>query len=365
MSRNLQRYHRQMLLADIGETGQRRLGESTAFVLGCGALGSVSAELLARAGVGHLIVADRDFVELTNLQRQTLFDEQDVIDAMPKAEAARRRLARVNSEVTVTAVVDDINAGNLARYAADADIVVDGLDNFDTRYLANDWAVKYGRPYIYGGAVATSGIVFTVLPRTQAGDAPWEQGGSGSSATPCLRCLFEEPPPPGSQPTCDTAGVLGSATMIVAAHQAAEALKVLSGNHHRVSRTLLTVDLWSNDVVALQVGNAAGESDCICCGQRRFEFLDEGRGAGAITLCGRDAVQITDGQRDRHIDLQALAGRLQLHAQVHSSEHLLRARLHDSEGAYTLSVFRDGRAIIHGTSDAAVARGLYARYVGN
>jgi molybdopterin-synthase adenylyltransferase len=365
MDQRFNRYHRQMLVSDIGQSGQQRLAGSTVLLLGCGALGSVSAELLARAGVGHLIIADRDFVELTNLQRQLLFDEQDVTEAMPKAEAARRRIARINSSVRVTAVVDDVNAGNIDRHARDADIIVDGLDNFQTRYLANDWAVKHGVPYIYGGAVATSGIVFAVLPHTPEGAASWETGADGSLATPCLRCLFEEPPAPGSQPTCDTVGVLGPVTAIVAAWQSAEALKVLTGNFARVSRTLNTIDLWSGEVAQLAVGQAAAAGDCICCGQRRFEFLDEGRGTGTASLCGRDAVQLTEGQRDLDMDLDALAVRMRPHADVRVSRYMLRAQLGDAGGAYTLSVFPDGRAIVHGTSDPAVARGIYARYIGN
>ncbi len=365
MEQGFTRYHRQMLVSGIGEPGQTRLAGSTVLLLGCGALGSVSAELLARAGVGHLIIADRDFVELTNLQRQLLFDEEDVAEAMPKAEAARRRISRINSSVRVTAIVDDVNAGNIDRYAREADVIVDGLDNFETRYLANDWAVKQGMPYVYGGAVATSGIVFTVLPHTPGGTAEWEGGENGSLATPCLRCLFAEPPAPGSQPTCDTVGVLGPVTAIVAAWQSGEALKVLTGNFARVSRTLNTIDLWTGEVAQLAVSQAAAAGDCICCRQRRFEFLDEGRGTATASLCGRDAVQLTDGQSELRLDLDALAARLRPHAEVRVSPYMLRAQLGDGAGAYTLSIFPDGRAIVHGTSDPATARGLYARYIGN
>ena len=207
MSQDLARYSRQMLLPDIGDDGQRRLLNSTAMVLGCGALGCVVADMLARAGVGHLVIVDRDFIELSNLQRQVLFDENDVADAIPKAEAAKRRIARVNSGVQVTAIVDDINHTNIERYATGVDVFVDGLDNIETRYLANDLAVKSGRPYVYGAAVGTTGMAFTVLPHT-SGYAPWETTDAGSLATPCFRCLFEEAPPPGSSATCETVGVI-------------------------------------------------------------------------------------------------------------------------------------------------------------
>src|SRR3970040_815753 len=195
MSEPLSRYHRQMLLPGFGEEGQRKLLASTALVLGCGALGTVIADLLSRAGVGHLVIVDRDRIELTNLQRQVLFDEQDVADAIPKAEAARRRIARTNSEVRVTAIVDDLNHRNIERYAEGADVLVDALDTFSTRYLANDLAVKHGIPYIYGGAVGTVGAAVAILPHTRGRKAAGETGPGGTSATPCLRCLFEEAPP--------------------------------------------------------------------------------------------------------------------------------------------------------------------------
>ena len=213
---DLSRYHRQILLAGFGEAGQRKLAESTAAVIGCGALGTAIADTLARAGVGRLVLIDRDFVELTNLQRQVLYDEHDARDALPKAEAARARLQRINSQVAVTAVVDDVHAANVERLTAGADVLLDGVDNFETRYLVNDCAVKHGIPYIYGGAVGTVGAAFAILPHTLHGDAGWEGGSAGGHATPCLRCLFEEAPPAGTAATCDTVGVLGPAATIVA-----------------------------------------------------------------------------------------------------------------------------------------------------
>lgn len=364
MSEDLARYHRQMLLPGFGDDGQRRLLGSTAMVFGCGALGCVVADMLARAGVGHLVIADRDFIELTNLQRQVLFDEADVADGIPKAEAAKRRIAKINAQVRVTAIVDDINHTNIERYANGADVFVDGLDNFETRYLANDLAVKSGRPYVYGAAVGTTGMAFTVLPHT-AGDTPWQTHESGNLATPCFRCLFEEAPPPGSSATCDTAGVIGPAVAIIANFQAAETLKILTGNFEYVSRTLLNLDLWTNEILQLKVTNAYEKSDCPCCKQRRFEYLEGVLGSSAASLCGRDAVQLRHRQQAEGVDLDALAVRLGKHGQVTVNEFMLRTLITESDKGYEISLFRDGRAIVKGTDDPSIARGIYAKYVGS
>ena len=364
MSDAQSRYHRQALLPCFGEEGQRRLGASTALILGCGALGSMAAELLARAGVGHLVIVDRDFVEITNLQRQVLFDERDVENAIPKAEAARSRLARINSTVRVTAIIDDLNHGNIARHASGADIFVDGLDNFETRYLANDYAVRHGIPYMYGGAVGTVGAAFAILPHTPDGDAPWERDTAGNRATPCLRCLFEEAPPPGTTPTCDTVGVLASAVTTVASFQVAETLKALTGNFDRICRTLLNIDLWTNTVMQLKVAGVHERGDCPCCKQGRFDYLDGTLGSGATTLCGRDAVQLTHRQDPVGLDLDRVAARLREHGNVTASQYMLRASIADGGNAYTLSLFPDGRAIVHGTDEPNVARGVFAKYVG-
>jgi molybdopterin-synthase adenylyltransferase len=361
----LARYHRQMLLPGFGERGQRRLLGATALVLGCGALGSAAADMLARAGVGHLRIVDRDFIELTNLQRQVLFDEQDVAEAIPKAEAARRRIARINSGVEVTAIVDDVNHGNIARFADGTDVLVDGLDNFETRYLANDCAVKHGIPYIYGGAVGTAGMAYAILPHTAAGAAPWETLPGGSRATPCLRCLFEHPPPPGESATCDTVGVIGPAVAIIANFQAAEALKILSGNFERVCPTMLSIDLWANSALHLKVARARDEGDCPCCKRRDFEFLDGKAGSSATALCGRDAVQLRHRQHPGAVDLGEVAGRLRRHGAVVANEFMVRAEIREGSQVYELTLFADGRAIVKGTAEAGVARGVYARYVGS
>ena len=364
MSEDLSRYHRQMILPGIGEDGQQRLLGSTACVVGCGALGSVIADLLARAGVGHLVIIDRDFIEMTNLQRQTLFDEQDVAEAVPKAEAARRRLKKINSDVRVTAIVDDLNRTNIERYASDADVIVDGLDNFEGRYLVNDFCVKHGIAYVYGGAVGTVGAAFAILPHTPGGGAPWETLPDGSRAGPCLRCLFEEEPAPGTMPTCDTAGILASAAVTVASFEVAETLKVLTGNYAQVSPTLLNVDLWNSSMSELRVAGAYEHGDCPCCKHGRFEYLEGSRGTGAATLCGRDAVQLTHRQGATALDLPAIAERLRPHGEVRTNRFMLRASLTDNGMPYTLSLFPDGRAIVHGTDEAAVARGVYAKFIG-
>ena len=357
------RYHRQMLLPEWGAGGQQRLQQSTVALLGCGALGAMSANLLARAGVGHLIVADRDFVELTNLQRQVLFDESDVRNATPKAEAAKARLRQINSDITVTARVDDINHDNIATIVADADLLVDGLDNFETRYLANDLAVKRGIPYVYGGAVGTSGMAYVVLPHTEQGDAPWEM--PEGHATPCLRCLFEEAPPPGAGATCDTAGVLGPLISLIASFQVTEALKILSGNFKRCATTLLNVDLWSNDIMQLDVSNAREDGDCPCCKQRRYEYLEGKLGSEAAVLCGRDAVQLRTKRGAEAIDFDVLAARLRPHGSVSVNEYLLRATLNEDGEPRELTVFADGRAIVKGTDEPSAARALFAKYVGH
>lgn len=377
---DVSRYHRQMLLPGFGEAGQRRLANASVLIVGSGALGSVSAELLCRAGVGRLVLVDRDVVEPTNLQRQVLFDEADAEAATPKAEAARRRLAAINSEIRVEAHVSDLdhrNAEALAGIGPDADgppvdVVVDGTDNFATRFLVNDLCCKHGLPYCYGGAVGTTGSAMCILPRTADGSAPWENVDDGEQpadlATPDLTCLLPEPPPPGRGPTCDTAGVLGPAVGMVANFQAAQCLKMLLGCWRDVERRMLQLDLWRNTLRLVDVSRFA--QDAIDPADRAYPHL-EGRHAERTTsLCGRNAVQIA--RRDRNVgrgdastvDLQALAHRLASQGPVKHNPSLLRALIHEGEERYELSVFPDGRAIIRGTTDPARARSLYARYVG-
>ena len=369
MTENLDRYHRQMLLPGFGDDGQKRLLASKALVVGCGALGTVAANLLARAGVGHLVIVDRDFIEMTNLQRQVLFDEPDVEQAIPKAEAARRKIGEINSDVTVTAVVDDLNHTNIERLADGCDVIVDGLDNFETRFVVNDAAVKLGIPYVYGGAVGTVGMQFTVLPHTPGSDSPWEAeaggGGGGGGAGPCVRCIFEQAPPPGMNPTCDTAGVLGPVASIVASYEAAEALKVLTGNFEAVNRTLLHVDTWHNVVKQFKVARAYDAGECTCCKKREFEFLAGKLGSSTTTLCGRNAVQLQHKTNGQKLDFGEIARRLEKHGSVTANKFMLRADIVDNGEAYELTLFTDGRAIVKGTKEATVARGIYAKFVGS
>ena len=371
-NQDLARYHRQILLPGLGEEGQRKLLNSKVFVVGCGALGTVIANMLARAGVGHLVIADRDFIELTNLQRQVLFDEQDVLDAIPKAEAAKRKIAKINSQVTVTAVVDDVNHSNVEKLASGCDVIVDGVDNFETRFLVNDCAVKLGIPYVYGGAVGTVGMAYAILPHTPESDTPdsnspesrssWEQAGK---ATPCLRCIFEQAPPPGMNPTCDTAGVLGPVVSIVANYQVVETIKILTGNWQAICPTLLNIDVWSNTIKQFKVAKAYDVSDCQCCKKRDFEFLAGKFSAATTTLCGRNAVQLTQrlsaGQK---MDFSDIATRLRPHGKVTVNQFMLRADIQDNGDAYELTLFTDGRAIVKGTHEANTAKSVYAKYVG-
>lgn len=366
------RYHRQTLLPWIGESGQAKLRSSHALVVGCGALGTCLVDALARAGVGALTIVDRDVVEITNLQRQVLFDESDVEQGMPKAEAAKLKVGRVNREVKVNAHVDDFNHRNAASFAQGVDIIMDGLDNFETRYLLNDLAVSRGLPYVYGGAVGTSGVSFAVLPHPFSGrdrQAPrpsavrWDE----PQSTPCLRCVFPEAPPPGVSPTCDTAGVLGPIVSIIAAWQAAQALKILTGNVQAIDRFMLSVDLWSNDVRRFDVSQARNP-DCPCCGRGEFPYLMGEAGSAATALCGRNAVQITPGSSGGGLDLGEIARRLKPHGAFAQTRFLLRGTLDaekDENGEpIELTVFPNGRAIVKGTHEIDQARSIYAKYVG-
>jgi adenylyltransferase/sulfurtransferase len=354
MMADLDRYHRQILLPGIGEAGQRRLLASHALVVGCGALGSMVADTLVRAGVGTLSLVDRDTVELTNLQRQVLFDESDVAARLPKAEAAKSKIARVNSGITVHAHVDDFNHGNAERYADGADVILAGLDNFETRYLLNDVAVKNELPWIYGGAVATGGMSMVIIP----GD------------TPCLRCVFPDAPPPGATATCDTAGVLGAAVATIAAHQAAQAIKLLTDNRDAIDRSLLSIDVWQNRTQRFDVKGARA-AGCPCCGEGRYAFLAGETGSATTALCGRNAVQITPPRVagvDGGLDLEQIAARLSAHGEFSHNGYLVHGRFSaetDSRGEpVELTLFPDGRAIIKGSTKPEAARSIYAKYVG-
>jgi adenylyltransferase/sulfurtransferase len=337
-----ERYSRQVLFAGIGAEGQERLARARALIVGCGALGSAQAQLLARAGVGHLRIVDRDFVEPSNLQRQLLFEEDDARRALPKAIAARGRIAAINSGIEVEPHVADVDAGNIAALARDCDVILDGGDNFEIRFLVNDLSVRDGIPWVYGAAVGSHGLMMPVLPGT----------------TPCLRCVFEDAPPAGTSPTCDTAGVIGPIIGLVASLQAAEALKILAGRREAVTPGLVIADVWEGRLDRMEAG--AGPSDaCPACAKRRFDFLEGERGSRADVLCGRRSVQISPAVRG-DVDLPALRARLEAFGEVVVNDFLLRARLGEQE----LTVFRDGRVIVGGTTDEALARSLVSRYVG-
>ena len=341
MEKDLSRYIRQIIFPGVGEEGQRRLLASTAVVIGCGATGSMLCNHLARAGVGRLRIVDRDYIELNNLQRQTLFDEDDITQGLPKAVAAARKLRRINSDILIEDVVADANPTNIEQFIADADVVLDGTDNFETRFLLNDACVKLGKPWVYCGVVASYGMTATILP----------------GQTACLRCLFGNIPAPGTTATCDTAGVLGPVVGVLASVAAAEALKSLLGKGER-NRGLIHVDLWENSFESFQMG--LPRPDCPACGLRHFEFLEAAVGTRATSLCGRDAVQVSVHGAP-HIDLPRLAERLAAAGKVTVNPFLLRAEI----DGYEIAVFPDGRAIIKGTTDEERAKVLYARYIGN
>src|SRR4051812_4800908 len=289
----LDRYSRQVRFPGMGEEGQRKLMASRVTLCGCGALGTVLANHLVRAGVGFVRVVDRDFIETHNLQRQILFDEQDVADNLPKAEAAARKLRKINSTVTIEPIVTDIDHTNIERLVSDVDLILDGTDNFETRYLINDAAVKLGKPWIFGGVIGSEGQTMTILP----------------GETPCIRCVIEDSPPPGMTPTCETAGVLGPAVAVVASFEAVEALKILSGAREALNRNLIMVDLWDWTFRQLKIAALRDKVDCPCCKQKNFEWLDGKLGSHTTALCGRNAVQVVV-RRDAPLNFAEMSHRL-------------------------------------------------------
>ncbi len=340
------RYARQTLFAGIGREGQNRLLASRVAIIGCGALGTVLANNLARAGVGHLTIADRDYLEANNLQRQILFDEDDLARNLPKAVAAAARLRRINSDITVEPVIEDINTDNIEAIVASVDLVLDGTDNFETRYLINDACVKAGKPWIYSGVVASYGVTMNIVP----------------GETACLRCVFPEVPLPGSTPTCDTAGVLNGIVGTIASIASTEALKILLSRQDKISHSMRWMDLWENTQDEIEIPRMP---DCPACGQGLYEFLDAA-GAQSTSLCGRNAVQVRPpraartGSQAQALNFAALAERLREVGLVNYNEFLLRFRV----DGYEFTIFPDARAIIKGTDDQAIARSLYARYIG-
>ncbi|MCF6158938.1 MAG: thiazole biosynthesis adenylyltransferase ThiF [wastewater metagenome] len=337
------RYARQILFHGIGSLGQRLLMDKSVVLAGCGALGCTSANLLIRSGIKHLKIIDRDYIEETNLQRQVLFDEEDIKKNLPKAVAAQRKLQKIDSDARIEPVIGDLNPSTIESLLSDADIVIDGTDNFETRFLINDYCVKNEIPWIYGACIGALGLVMDIVP----------------PKTPCLRCVLEDMPPFGTTETCDTAGIIAPIASIIASIQVTEALKILTNNLDELSKGLLKIDVWRNEIKRLHVENISKKLDCAACKQQRYEFLAKDKYSMETSLCGRNAVQILhpDGSR---LDLAKLAGRLEKIGNISFNSFLLRLKV----GKYELTVFPDGRSIISGTNDILIAKGLYAKYIG-
>ncbi|MEZ6063924.1 MAG: ThiF family adenylyltransferase [Planctomycetaceae bacterium] len=365
----LSRYQKQILFAEIGEAGQRRLMQRQVLLVGCGALGCVLADAMVRAGVGHVRIVDRDFVELSNLQRQILFTEDDVAEHIPKAVAAARRLRRVNSGITIEPIVADVGFSNIRQFADGADLILDGSDNFEVRYLINDLSLETGIPWIFTGCTGSTGQVMPVIP----------------GETACLRCLIPDPPPPGSTETCDTAGVIGPAIGVTASLQATLALKLLSGEQYspksgggnyerrdagksKSSRSifespkLTIIDVWDGTFRQVDVSGLRNDDDCPACKHGERLWLDGTQSSGSTVLCGRNAVQISPPEKVS-LSLGELAGRLDSAGTVTSNPFLVRVAVRGSD--LELTVFPDGRAIVKGTEDSGIARAVYSRYVGS
>jgi adenylyltransferase/sulfurtransferase len=334
-----ERYSRQVLFGGIGAEGQRKLAAASVALVGCGATGSAIASLLARAGVGAIRIIDRDYVEASNLQRQSLFDEADAAESLPKAIAAARKIAAFNSQIVVEPQVADVTPANIGALLGGVQLILDGTDNFETRYLLNDFAVKNSLPWIYAAAVGSYGVTLNVLP----------------GKTACLACVFPDPPR-GTVETCETAGILNSAVSLIASIAATEALKLLVGAAGQVRRTLLSFDVWTNERAEAAADHP--RAGCRACDEQNFIHL-AGEGRPHITLCGRNSVQIHE--RDRPVDLAEMSARLKPHGMVKHNDFVLKF-WHEP---YEMTLFPDGRAIIKGTTDTAVARSLYARYVGS
>lgn len=340
---NVDRYHRQALFAPLGTSGQAALRRASVLVCGCGALGSVIISTLARAGVGHLRIVDRDYLELNNLQRQVLYTEQDVASGLPKAILAAEHVRRINSEVRVEPIVADVQHRNVPDMIKDIDVIADGTDNFETRFLLNDVSLRYGIPWVYGGCLGADGQSMTIVP----------------GETPCLRCVISEPPPPGSQPTCDTAGVLGPIVNLIGSWQAMEVMKLASGNGAAIHRSLLVADIWQSRIRQIRLDALAQENQCVACGLGQYDWLEGRMGTQTVVLCGRNAVQITSTS-PLQLSLAELADKLKGIGHVSVNAFLLRCLFEQ----YELTVFADGRAIVKGTQDPAEARTVLARTIG-
>ncbi len=332
------RYSRQILLPEIGEAGQKKLANSSVIIIGCGGLGATAASLLVRAGVGKVRVVDRDFIEYHNLHRQILFDEDDVRSGLPKAIAAELKLKKINSSVEVEGIVTDVNYTNIERLVTCTDLILDGLDNFEGRFLINDVSLKHNIPWVYGAAISSSGMTMSIIPHQ----------------TPCLRCRTFNIPNPKIIQTCDTTGVIGPAPLVIGSLQSVEAMKILTGAEE-INRDLILIDVWQGSFERLKISR---RKDCPAC-RGKYEFLEGQPGLKATSLCGQDAVQVINPGVGE-VSLEKLAERLRQAGEVSLNEFMLRFRTDGQE----IVIFPDGRAIIKGTSDESLARGLYAKYIG-
>ena len=333
----IDRYSRQIILPEIGKEGQRKLGNSSVVIIGCGALGTIIATSLVRSGVGKVRIIDRDFIEYHNLQRQVLFDEDDIRNQLPKAIAAEQHLKKVNSSIEIEGIVADVNYGNIERLVDGADVILDGLDNFETRLLINDVSLKHDIPWIYGGAIATSGMTMNIIPHE----------------TPCFRCFSTNPT--GTQTlTCDTAGVIGPAPFVIGSLQSVEAMKILAGAKE-INRKLIVLDVWRAEFDSFKIARRA---DCLAC-RGEYEFLEARFGTRTTSLCGQNAVQISNPEAGK-ISFEKLTARLEPLGEVSYNEFMLRLRVDNRD----MVVFPDGRAIVKDTNDETMARGLYAKYIG-
>ena len=343
MDQSLERYSRQILSQHIGEECQKVLMGSCAVVVGCGALGTVSSSYLTRAGIGQIRIIDRDFIEESNLQRQILFDENDIAEGLPKAIAAQRKLRKINNKSNIEGIVTDVNYANIEELTKDADIIIDGTDNFETRFLINDFCIKNNIPWIYGACIGSRGLTMNIVP----------------SKTPCLRCVFETMPQLGTFPTCDTAGVIGPIAGIIGSIQATEAIKILTGKHESANKTLIEIDVWDTKVKQIDVSELMGLNDCPTCKLHKYSYLEAEDGVMTTLLCGKNAVQVMC-RNISNIDLVQLAKRLASISDVSSNEFMLKFKVKDNE----FTVFPDGRAIITGTNDLSTAKSLYSKYLG-
>ena len=338
--KDLYRYRKQMLLKEIGDSGQRKLMKSRAVVIGCGALGTAIANTLVRMGVGFIVIADRDYIEIDNLHRQILFDEDDIREGLPKSVAAAVKLDKINPKIVITPFVTDINAGNIQDVIRGADCVIDGTDNFETRFLINDACHKLNIPWIYGGVVGTYGMSFTIIP----------------GETACFRCFMRDAPKTGETETCDTAGVLATAVSIIASIETTEAVKILSGNKKDINRELVTVDIWNGVWKSFQIKK---DVNCPLCAKGNYDFLDERVSSKTVSMCGRNAIQITPGKKTI-IGFKDIARKLEPIGKVSYNEYILKFSADGCE----ITLFTDGRAIIKGAKNEAAARTIFSKYIG-